>query len=218
MSRPVLHIGNKNYSSWSLRPWILMRVLEIDFEENVIPLFDENWDTAIATVSPSRKVPCLVDGDVTVWETMAIVEYLHEMYPQAGVWPADRKARAAARSAANEMHGGFGQLRAAMPMNVRKSLPGRGRTEGALKDIARVQALWVDCRGRFGGDGPFLFGAFCAADAMYAPVVSRFVTYGVELQPANQAYLEAVMALPAMEAWIEAGRAEPWVIAHDEVA
>jgi glutathione S-transferase len=217
MTLPVLHIGNKNYSSWSLRPWLLMKVLDLPFEENVIPLFDENWDAAIAAVSPSRKVPCLTDGDVTVWETMAIVEYLHEHHPGCGVWPGNPKARAMARSAANEMHGGFSGLRSAMPMNVRKSLPGRGRTEAALKDIARIETLWRACRAAHGEGGPFLFGAFCAADAMFAPVVSRFVTYGVELAADSRAYVEAVMALPAMEAWIEAGRAEPWVIEHDEV-
>ena len=122
-----------------------------------------------------------------------------------------------ARCAANEMHGGFGGLRSAMPMNVRKSLPGRGRTEAAIKDIARIETLWSDCRKAHGTGGPFLFGAFCAADAMFAPVVSRFVTYGVALQPANQAYVDAVMALPAMEAWVEAGRGEAWVLPHDEV-
>jgi glutathione S-transferase len=217
MSLPVLHIGNKNYSSWSLRPWLLMKVLELPFEENLIPLFDENWDAAIARVSPSRKVPCLVDGDTTVWETMAIVEYLHEHHPGGGVWPENPRARAMARSAANEMHGGFGGVRSAMPMNVRKSLPGRGRTEAALKDIARIEELWAACRGAHGAGGPFLFGRFCAADAMFAPVVSRFVTYGVALQPVSQAYVDAMMALPAMQAWIEAGRAEPWVIPHDEV-
>jgi glutathione S-transferase len=218
MSLPVLHIGNKNYSSWSLRPWLLMKVLGLPFEEHVIPLFDESWNGAIAAVSPSRKVPCLVDGQATVWETMAIVEYLAETHPDAGVWPADASARALARSVANEMHAGFSALRQAMPMNVRKSLPGRGRTEGALKDIARVTAIWRDCRQRFGAGGDFLFGAFSAADAMYAPVASRFVTYTVELDGTCQAYVDAVMALPAMRAWIEAGRAEPWVIAHDEVA
>ncbi|MDA0220053.1 MAG: glutathione S-transferase family protein [Proteobacteria bacterium] len=217
MPLPVLHIGNKNYSSWSLRPWLLMQVLGIAFEEHLIPLFDENWDGEIAKVSPSRKVPCLTDGDVTVWETMAIVEYLHEHHPGAGVWPANPRARAMARCAANEMHGGFGGLRSAMPMNVRKSLPGRGRTEAAIKDIARIETLWSDCRKAHGTGGPFLFGAFCAADAMFAPVVSRFVTYGVALEAANQAYVDAVMALPAMEAWVEAGRGEPWVLPHDEV-
>ena len=192
MPLPVLHIGNKNYSSWSLRPWLLMQVLGIAFEEHLIPLFDENWDGEIAKVSPSRKVPCLTDGDVTVWETMAIVEYLLELHPGAGVWPANPKARAMARCAANEMHGGFGGLRSAMPMNVRKSLPGRGRTEAAIKDIARIVTLWSDCRKAHGTGGPFLFGAFCAADAMFAPVVSRFVTYRVCVPGIAQSYMETV--------------------------
>ena len=129
MSTPLLIIGNKNYSSWSLRPWILMKVLGLAFDEKLIPMFDENWDAAIAAVSPSRKVPVLIDQGHTVWETMAIMEYLHDQHPDAGVWPTDRLPRAVARSAANEMHGGFGGLRSAMPMNTRKVLAGRGRDE-----------------------------------------------------------------------------------------
>jgi len=217
MTKPLLVIGNKNYSSWSLRPWILMKVLGLDFEERLIPLFDENWDAAIAELSPSKKVPCLIDDDMTVWETMAIAEYLHDKHPDAGVWPADIATRAVARSAANEMHGGFGALRAAMPMNTRKRLPGRGRDTGCLKDIARIQELWNACRESHGTGGDFLFGAFCAADAMYAPVVSRFETYEVELDAVSQAYADAVMALPAMQDWYAAGAAEPWVVSHDEL-
>lgn len=217
MTTPLLIIGNKNYSSWSLRPWILMKVLGLSFEEKLIPMFDENWDAAIAEVSPSKKVPVLIDDGHTVWETMAIMEYLHDKHPDAGVWPADRLARAVARSAANEMHGGFGGLRNAMPMNTRKVLPGRGRDEASLKDIERVQQLWNTCRADHGRGGDFLFGAFCAADAMFAPVVSRLVTYAVELDPVCQAYVDAVMALPAMQDWYAAARDEPWIVERDEL-
>lgn len=217
MSTPLLIIGNKNYSSWSLRPWILMKVLGLAFEEKLIPMFDENWDAAIAAVSPSKKVPVLIDDGHPVWETMAIMEYLHDKHPDAGVWPADRLARAVARSAANEMHGGFGGLRSAMPMNTRKLLPGRGRSEASLKDIARVTSLWNSCRSDHGQGGDFLFGAFCATDAMFAPVVSRLVTYAVELDPVSRSYVDAVMALPAMQDWYAAGRDEPWIVEHDEL-
>ncbi|MBT6202939.1 MAG: glutathione S-transferase family protein [Rhodospirillaceae bacterium] len=217
MSTPLLIIGNKNYSSWSLRPWIPMKVLEIDFDERLIPLFDENWDAAIAEVSPSRKVPCLIDGGLTVWETMAILEYLNDKHPYAGVWPDDIAARATARSAANEMHGGFGALREAMPMNTRKQLPGRGINDGSVADITRMQQLWNACRTAHGSGGDFLFGAFCAADAMFAPVVSRLVAYEVELDEVSQAYVDAMMALPAMQEWHTAGAAEPWIVSHDEL-
>jgi glutathione S-transferase len=217
MNTPTLVIGNKNYSSWSLRPWILMKTLGLAFTEQLIPMFDENWDAAVATVSPSRKVPVLIDDGHAVWETMAIMEYLHDKHPDAGVWPADRLARAMARSAANEMHGGFGGLRSAMPMNTRKVLPRRGRNEASHKDIARICELWNTCRGGYGRGGNFLFGAFCAADAMYAPVASRFMTYAVELDPVSQAYVDAVMALPAMQEWYAAGRQEPWIVEHDEL-
>lgn len=217
MSTPLLIIGNKNYSSWSLRPWILMKVLGLAFDEKLIPMFDENWDAAIAAVSPSRKVPVLIDQGHTVWETMAIMEYLHDQHPDAGVWPTDRLPRAVARSAANEMHGGFGGLRSAMPMNTRKVLAGRGRDEACLKDIKRIQKLWNTCRNDHGQSGDFLFGAFCAADAMFAPVVSRLVTYAVELDTVSQAYVDAVMALPAMQDWYAAGKQEPWIVEHDEL-
>ena len=218
MTTPVLHIGNKNYSSWSLRPWLVYRHFELPFEEKVIPLFDDNWDNAIGAVSPSRKVPCLVHGDLTVWETLAIIEYAADCHPEVAIWPANAKARAVARSVASEMHSGFGALRDAMPMNTRKSLPGRGRSPEVMTDIARIGEIWTACRRDYGGGGAFLFGDFTAADAMYAPVVSRFATYAVDLDPVSQAYADAVLALPAMWDWYAAGRDEPWVIEHDEVA
>ena len=217
MTTPVLYIGNKNYSSWSLRPWLVFEHFGLPFEERLIPLFDENWDAAIAAVSPSRKVPCLVDGDLTIWETLAIIEYATDRHPQAAIWPDDFEARAVARSVACEMHAGFGELRSAMPMNIRKSLPGRGHTPGALKDIKQIEERWNHCRSSYGDGGDFLFGAFSAADAMYAPVASRLVTYGVDLNPVSSAYVDAIMALPAMLTWSEAARQEPWIVAEDEL-
>ena len=217
MSNYTLYIGNKNYSSWSLRPWLAMKVAGIPFEEKLILLFDDNWKANIAAVSPSARVPVLVDGDLTVWETMAILEYLAEQHPDKGLWPTDKEARAVARAIANEMHAGFGNLRNHMPMNIRKSLPGKGRGDGVAEDIARVQEIWNDCRSRFGSGGDFLFGQFCNADAMFAPVVSRLTTYGVELDEVSAAYRDAVQALPEMIEWSDAGRAEPWIVPEDEI-
>lgn len=216
MTKPTLVIGNKAYSSWSLRPWLLMRHAGIDFEEVRLPLYTEQWNGRIAQYSPSGKVPALIDGEVRVWDSLAICEYLAERHPQRQLWPAERVARAAARAVSAEMHSGFRDLRASMPMNVRRTLPGHGRTPGALQDIARIRALWKDCRARFGDGGPFLFGGFSIADAMYAPVASRFRTYAVELDPVCQAYVETIHSLPAMRRWIAEAEAEAEVIAEYE--
>lgn len=217
MSDYTLYIGNKNYSSWSLRPWLAMKVAAIPFEEKLILLFDDDWKANIAKVSPSARVPVLVDGDRTIWETMAILEYLAERHPQAGLWPGDAGARAMARSVANEMHAGFSALRTHMPMNIRKSHPGKGMGEGVAQDIARVQQIWNDCRQRYGEGGPFLFGGFCIADAMFSPVVSRLTTHAVDLDGISAAYRDAVQALPDMIAWSDAARAEPWSVPEDEI-
>ena len=189
MSEFTLIIGNKNYSSWSLRPWLALRHAGIPFDERLLLLFDENWKEAIAAVSPSGRVPVLQHGERTVWETLAIIEYANELFSDAGLWPEDREARATARAVANEMHAGFTALRNHMPMNLRRlDLKGRGRGPGVDDDIARICEIWRDCRSRYGEDGEFLFGDFCAADAMYAPVVTRFDTYGVDLDETCAAY------------------------------
>ena len=201
-----LLIGNKNYSSWSLRPWLAMKVAGIAFEEERIPLYLPESKARILAVNPAGKVPCLVDGALRVWDSLSILEYLAETHPQ--LWPADRTARALARSVSAEMHSGFAQLRTHMSMNIRRSLPGRGRTPESLAEAARIMALWSDCRARHGAGGPFLFGAFSNADAMYAPVVLRFRTYAVELPPDCDAYAQAVLALPAMREWIAAAERE----------
>ena len=217
MSDYTLYIGNKNYSSWSLRPWLAMKVAGIEFEEKLILLFDDDWKANIAKVSPSARVPVLTDGDLTLWETMAILEYLAERHPDKGLWPEDVNARAIARAVSNEMHAGFTALRGNMPMNIRKSHPGKGMGEGVADDIARICEIWNDCRKRFGADGPFLFGKFCNADAMFAPVVSRLTTFAVELDAVSAAYRDAVQALPEMIEWSDAGRAEPWTVSEDEI-
>lgn len=194
MAAPVLVVGNKNYSSWSLRAWLAMKVLGLPFREVRIPLYGPESKRALLEYSPAGKVPCLVDGEVHVWDSLAILEYLAERHP--ALWPADAALRARARSISAEMHSGFPNLRQHMCMNIRKRHPGKGRTPEVLAEIARIVALWSEAR------GPFLFGAFGAADAMYAPVVLRFRTYAVELPPVCRAYADAVLALPALQEWM----------------
>ncbi len=194
MAEPVLVVGNKNYSSWSLRPWLAMKVLGLPFREVRIPLYGPESKRALLEYSPAGKVPCLVDGEVRVWDSLAILEYLAERHP--ALWPADAALRARARSISAEMHSGFPNLRQHMCMNIRKRHPGKGRTPEVLAEIERVVAIWSEAR------GPFLFGAFGAADAMYAPVVLRFRTYAVELPPVCRAYADAVLALPALQQWV----------------
>lgn len=213
-----LVIGNKLYSSWSLRPWILMRHLGIPFEEVLVPLDRPDTKARILEHSPAGKVPVLVDGVATVWESLAIIDHLADLYPESDVWPREDAARAHARSIAAEMHAGFQKLRAALPMNLGKRYAHRDRGEGVAADVARVVAVWREARTRFGAGGPFLFGkAFGAADAMYAPVVTRLDTYSWPVDPDTRAYMDAVLALPAFVAWRDAALEEEWVIAHDEV-
>ena len=212
-----LVIGNKNYSSWSLRPWIAMKVAGIAFEEEVISLNATGFKERLTKVSGTGKVPALADGDVKVWESLAILEYLAEKFPQAGLWPADAAARAHARAIAAEMHAGFVPLRRHLPMNMWRPVIRRDLTREAEANVRRIEAMWTDCRTRFGAGGPFLFGAFGAADAMYAPVVSRFHTYAVAVAPAARAYMDAVVALPAWGEWRTAALTEPWVLPEDEV-
>ncbi|HEY0439299.1 MAG TPA: glutathione S-transferase family protein [Xanthobacteraceae bacterium] len=213
----TLVIGNKNYSSWSMRPWLAMKVAGIRFEERVVPLFEEGYKARILAASPAGKVPALIDGDVQVWESLAIIEHLAERFPEAGLWPADAAARAQARAISAEMHAGFQALRNECPMNMSRPVIRRELSEEARANVARIDAIWSGARARFGAGGPFLFGRFSGADAMYAPVVSRFLTYAVEVSPAARAYMDAVTALPAFAEWKAAGIAEPWVIPHDEV-
>ena len=209
----LLIIANKNYSSWSLRPWIVMKTAGIAFEERLISLDDPEFKRAIAPVSQNGRVPALDDG-VHVWESLAILEYLAEKFPHAGLWPADPGARAHARAIAAEMHAGFLALRNECPMNLWRPVKRRDLSADALANAARIDAMWAECLERYGG--PFLFGAFGAADGMYAPVVSRFHTYAVDVGERSRAYMDAVMALPAWREWKEAALKEPWVLPYDE--
>jgi glutathione S-transferase len=212
-----LAIGNKAYSSWSLRPWLLMRALDIPFEEDLILLDTPEFRPRVAAYGAGSTVPILVDGDVTVWESLAIVDYLADRFPDKGVWPADLKARAFARAIAAEMHAGFRALRAACPMNLRKRFARQARGVLVDQDAARAMDLWRRARERFGAGGPFLFGPFGGADAMFAPLVTRLVTYSFKVDDETARYIDAVLALPAFVEWQQAGMAEPWIVTHDEV-
>ena len=210
-----LVIGNKNYSSWSFRPWLAMKVAGIAFAETVISLDAADFKARVRALSGAGRVPVLIDGDIPIWESLAILEYLAEKFPLAGLWPNDAAARAHARAVASEMHAGFMPLRRQLPMNVARPVKQRALDEGAAKDVARIDSIWKECRAKFGG--PFLFGPFGAADAMYGPVVWRFHTYAVDVGAAARAYMQAMMALPAWNEWRDAARREPWVLAEDEV-
>jgi glutathione S-transferase len=212
----TLYVANKNYSSWSLRPWLAMRQAGLPFREVRIPLYTPESKAQIRSYSPSGKVPCLVDGALAVWDSLAICEYLAERHPQAKLWPADPYARAVARSISAEMHSGFQNLRSNMSMNCRKRFPGMGRTVEVAGEIERVQRSWGEAREKHGAGGPFLFGAFTIADAMYAPVVLRFRTYAVQLNPVCREYADAILALPAMQQWLADAEAETEVIAAFE--
>jgi len=214
-----LLIGNKCYSSWSLRAWLLMRVAGIAFTEQLVPLDEPGFKETVFAAAPGSggTLPMVVDGDVAVWETLAICEYLHDTHPQTGVWPRDVAARAHARAVSSEMHAGFMALRSTCPMNLGKRFATRDRGPGVARDVERLTALWRQARERFGAGGPFLYGAFSAADAMFAPVVTRFDTYGIAVDPVSQDYMRAILALPAYREWLAAALVEPWIVAQDEV-
>ena len=210
----TLVIANKNYSSWSMRPWVLLRERKIPFRERLLKFESQEWRDHISQLSPSGQVPVLWEGDpgagFATWDTLAIAERLHEIFPERGVWPAESQRRARARSAAAEMHSGFRALRAAMPMNIRSRYPGKGMNEGVAKDIERISHLWAAAK------GPYLFGAFCTADAFYAPVATRLVTYGVELKGAAREYQQTLLDSPAVKTWSADAIKETEFVAIDE--
>jgi glutathione S-transferase len=211
-----LVIGNKAYSSWSMRPWLLLRESGIPFQEILIPLYQPDSPRRIREHSPSGRVPALIDGETTLWDSLAICEYLAERFPGAHGWPEAPMTRAVARSVCAEMHSGFLAVRTELPMNLRGRRAGVTPSPAARSEIDRILEIWSDCRRRFGAGGQFLFGRFGIADAMYAPVVTRFATYGVALSGVARDYSEAVQALPSLKDWTQAARAEAAVITASE--
>jgi glutathione S-transferase len=212
-----LIIANKRYSSWSLRPWLVMRHFDLPFDETVIPLDQPETHAEILKVSPSGRVPCLIDGALNIWESLAIIEYLAETFPEQPIWPREKAARAVARAISSEMHAGFMGLRRACPMNLRKTFAWRDWGEAASADATRIVELWRDARARYGSGGQFLFGEFSAADAMYAPVVHRLNGYSWPVEGDTRSYLDAMLDLPAMRDWQKAAAAETWIVPSDEI-
>ncbi len=213
-----LLIGNKVYSSWSMRPWIVLKAKGITFKETLVQLRAADFPERIRKFSPSGRVPCLVDVDVTVWESLAIMEYLAEKFPDKGIWPKDAKARAHARAIASEMHAGFQPLRQACPMAITQRFQPKPLAADVASNVTRITGIWNEARAKFGAvqQGPFLYGDFSAADGMYAPVVSRIYTYGIKVDAVSQAYVDAMRAHPAYQAWVAEAAAEPWVLAQNE--
>jgi glutathione S-transferase len=216
--KPTLVIANKNYSSWSLRPWILMRHFGLAFDEAVIPMAQENTRAEMLRFSPAGKCPSLHDGEIVVWDSLAIIEYVAELCPDKQIWPRRRAARAQARSLAAEMHSGFQAIRQRLPMNMRRAVAGCELTPEASADVARLEQAFGQARGEFGQAGAFLFGDFSAADAMFAPVVNRLHVYDVAVTAATRAYMDAMMALPAWQEWRAKAEAETWIIGKYETA
>jgi glutathione S-transferase len=214
-----LVIGNKNYSSWSMRAWLALKAGNIAFDEVFIPLYTGPADKQrILDFTHSGKVPALVDGDLTIWDSLAIIEYAAERFPDARLWPEDRAWRAHARSISAEMHSGFAALRNECGMNLHRPVGAIAMSAEARADIARIQQIWIECRARYGKSGPFLFGSFGGADAMFAPVVHRFRTYAIAVVPEVKAYMDTMMALPAFQEWTRAGLAETLVVEKFEIA
>jgi glutathione S-transferase len=212
-----LVIGNKNYSSWSMRPWLALRANNIAFDEVFIPLYTGDADKQrILGFTHSGKVPALIDGDLTIWDSLAIIEYLAEGFPETQLWPADRARRAHARSISAEMHSGFVALRSECGMNLHRPVGAITLSADARANVARIQQIWIECRERYGKLGPFLFGAFGGADAMFAPVVHRFRTFAIPVAPEAQDYMNTMMSLPAFQEWTTAGLAETLLIERFE--
>jgi glutathione S-transferase len=217
MAKLLLVIANKNYSSWSLRPYMALAMAGIPFEEKFIRFGEPRFGREVRKISPAGKVPTLVHGKLTIWDSLAILEYLAETFPDKALWPKSKAARAMARSVSNEMHSGFSDLRNACPMNLRRPAKPIPMPEAALNDVARIEAIWRDCRKTFGKGGKFLFGKFSNADAMFAPVVTRLDTFAIPVSKETRSYMDAVMATQAFKTWKAAALKEPWIVPHDEV-
>ncbi|MCJ9674385.1 MULTISPECIES: glutathione S-transferase family protein [unclassified Neorhizobium] len=215
MEKLTLYIGNKNYSSWSFRPWIALTAAGIPFEEVLIPFDFPAGNPKFKTISPTGKVPVLHQGDIRVWESLSIIEYAAELFPDRGIWPKAAADRAVARSVSTEMISGFGALRNACPMNMRRPKARLAIADGVMDDVARIETIWRELRAKSGG--PFLFGVFSGADAMFAPVVSRFDVYDLTTDPETLAYVAAMKSHPAWLKWQDAALAETWIVPEDEV-
>jgi glutathione S-transferase len=217
MSKPLLIIANKNYSSWSLRPYMALAMADIPFDEKLIHFGTPNFSAKIKRISKAGLVPILQHGDQVIWDTLAIMEYLAETWPKKNLWPYSKVARATARSMCAEMHSGFRALRNACPMNLRRPIKPVPMTDGIRADVARLQQAWSSARKAYGKGGPFLFGKFSIADAMFAPVVTRLETYAIPVSTSTRHYMNAVMATPAFHAWKAAALREKWIVPEDEV-
>jgi glutathione S-transferase len=219
MAKPLLVVGNRNYSSWSLRAHMALAMAGIPFEEKMVRMFVLSYAPAMAKYNAAGKVPVLVHNGQSVWDTLAIIEFAAETWPAKTIWPKNKKARALARSISAEMHSGFQALRNACPMNLRRAnkLPPGGVSEAVAKDVARIEAIWGQCRKTYGKGGPFLFGKFTAADAMFAPVCARIDTFTIPVSRASRAYVDAILATPAFQQWKKESEKEPWIIEEDEV-
>jgi glutathione S-transferase len=214
-----LIIGNKAYSSWSMRGWLAMKQSGLSFEEMTVPLYDEQWDQrreGNEFAASSGKVPVLWDDDIVIWDSLAIIDWLADKVGRDRFWPKDDGARGMARSMAAEMHSSFPNLRREMPMNVRKIFPARQMHPEVAAELGRILETWAQARARYGGENPFLFGDFCATDIMYAPVCTRLLTYSVQLPPFAQSYVQAILGHSWVREWIEAAQEEPWVIEQYE--
>ncbi len=217
MAKPILYIGNRNYSSWSLRPFMALAMAGIEFDTKLIRLGQPDFARKVRRISKAALVPILVHGDITIWDTLAILEYAAETWPKLNLWPKNKKARALARSASAEMHSGFSNLRTYFPVNIRRPKKSIAMTDATLREVARIESLWAQCRQEFGKGGPFLFGKFTIADAMYAPVVSRFETYDFKVKPNTRQYMDAVLNSTAFKEWQSLALKEKWIVQEDEV-
>ncbi len=217
MSKLTLIIGNKNYSSWSLRPWVLMKHYQMNFEEKRVALFTDTTAQELSEYNSDLKVPILKDGELVVWDSLSILEYISEQYLDNRGWPADAKARAIARSISSEMHSSYFNLRNELPMNCRKRCEHIELSHDAAQEIDRIKGLWRQCRNEYGNGGEWLFGEYSIADAMFAPIVLRFDGYNIPLSGVEEAYLKNVLEHPAIIEWVEAGKLEKEVIESDEV-
>jgi glutathione S-transferase len=217
MSKPTLVIGNKNYSSWSLRPFMALAMADIDFDEKFVKFGEPAFGRAVRRISSAGQVPILLHNKLTIWDSLAIMEYLAETWPDRNLWPKNKAARAMARSVSAEMHAGYRNLRNACPMNLRRPVTSIAVSDEVRKDVARIEAVWRQCRAAYGKGGPFLFGKFGIADAMFAPVVTRLDTFDFKVADDTQHYMNAVLATPAFHEWKAGALKEKWIVAEDEV-